>query len=236
MGARTEKEPPDGGSVYREASKGWDEDPSGQFGLPNCHEDTMAAIVNERLTQIKMATLHLTYHNKGATVPGAASEFLEGWFAAFYRFDGLILVLQAFFDETLGGKGNFTAVAGFVYDKAGLTEFTNAWALQVHGLSKSYRSSPCNAAKEPFDSRTDWPNERRQKLMNELATLSADHALAGFVVATGEDDYEDAMDNGPGIGTLIPCLSGYHPHPLYVVCLLGLQARAGAGALRRRSG
>ena len=33
-----------------------------------------------------------------------------------------------------------------------------------------------------------------------------------------------------------PCLSGYHPHPLYVVCLLGLQARAGAGALRRRSG
>ena len=34
----------------------------------------------------------------------------------------------------------------------------------------------------------------------------------------------------------IPCLSGYHPHPLYVVCLLGLLARAGAGALRRRSG
>ena len=33
-----------------------------------------------------------------------------------------------------------------------------------------------------------------------------------------------------------PCLSGYHPHPLYVVCLLGLQATAGAGALRRRSG
>ena len=35
---------------------------------------------------------------------------------------------------------------------------------------------------------------------------------------------------------MVPCLSGYHPHPLYVVCLLGLQARAGAGALRRRSG
>ena len=34
----------------------------------------------------------------------------------------------------------------------------------------------------------------------------------------------------------IACLSGYHPHPLYVVCLLGLQARVGAGALRRRSG
>jgi len=34
----------------------------------------------------------------------------------------------------------------------------------------------------------------------------------------------------------VPCLSGYHPHPLYVVCLLGLQARAATGALRRRSG
>ena len=39
-----------------------------------------------------------------------------------------------------------------------------------------------------------------------------------------------------GAREIIPCLSGYHPHPLYVVCLLGLQARAGAGALRRRSG
>ena len=37
-------------------------------------------------------------------------------------------------------------------------------------------------------------------------------------------------------GLIEACLSGYHPHPLYVVCLLGLQARAGAGALRRRSG
>ena len=40
----------------------------------------------------------------------------------------------------------------------------------------------------------------------------------------------------PVLAKIDPCLSGYHPHPLYVVCLLGLQARAGAGALRRRSG
>ena len=42
--------------------------------------------------------------------------------------------------------------------------------------------------------------------------------------------------NGYSILLFVSCLSGYHPHPLYVVCLLGLQARAGAGALRRRSG
>ena len=42
-----------------------------------------------------------------------ANEFLEGWFAAFYRFDGLILVLEAFFDETGSGDDDeLTAVAG----------------------------------------------------------------------------------------------------------------------------
>ena len=34
----------------------------------------------------------------------------------------------------------------------------------------------------------------------------------------------------------LPIRLSREPHPLYVVCLLGLQARAGAGALRRRSG
>ena len=50
--------------------------------------------------------------------------------------------------------------------------------------------------------------------------------------------WEYVENNAPEIEltTINPCLSGYHPHPLYVVCLLGLQARAGAGALRRRSG
>ena len=45
-----------------------------------------------------------------------------------------------------------------------------------------------------------------------------------------------AKDFDAYMSSIDPCLSGYHPHPLYVVCLLGLQARAGAGALRRRSG
>ena len=39
----------EGGSVYREASKGWDEDPSGQFSLLNCHGDSRSVRVNDRL-------------------------------------------------------------------------------------------------------------------------------------------------------------------------------------------
>ena len=128
-----------------------------------------------------------------------AKEFLEGWFAAFYQFDGLILVLQAFFDETGSGENDeLTAVAGFVYDKEGLTAFTEAWQLEAASLSGHYRSSPCNAGQEPFRS-NDWPEPRRQKLMDKLATLSADHSLAAFVVATGREDFEAARENMPNV-------------------------------------
>ena len=123
-------------------------------------------------------------------------------------------MLQAFFDETGGDETkDLTAVAGFVYDKAGLTEFTNAWVPQVQDLSGPYRTSPCNAVKAPF-SPPDWPEWRCQNLIDNLATLSADHALAGFVVATRKCDFEDALENGPGIAKLIDSP--------YALCLMGV--------------
>ena len=58
-----------------------------------------------------------------------------------------------------------------------------------------------------------------------------------LVYSMDEKSQIQALDRTqPGLPMKKACLSGYHPHPLYVVCLLGLQARAGAGALRRRSG
>ena len=67
----------------------------------------------------------------------------------------------------------------------------------------------------------------------EMIAQHGDSALveADKKIRTGESEGFDYA-----VWKLIPCLSGYHPHPLYVVCLLGLQARAAAGALRRRSG
>ena len=68
-------------------------------------------------------------------------------------------------------------------------------------------------------------------------------SFLGLGVQEPDTSWGALINDGAGqmpYGTLwqlfFPCLSGYHPHPLYVVCLLGLQARAGAGALRRRSG
>ncbi len=130
-------------------------------------------------------------------------EVLKSWFSVFYQFDGLIIVLKAFFDETGGDETkDLTAVAGFVYDEAGLTEFTEAWAPHITGLSKPYRTSTCNAGYDPFN-QPDWPHDRRQFLMDKLATLSVDHSLAGFVTATTKRDYEEACENGPGIGGFI---------------------------------
>ena len=144
-----------------------------------------------------------------------AKEFLEGWFAALYRFDGLIVVLQAFFDETGGHESHeVTAVAGFVYDKSGLMAFTEAWAPMVEGLSKPYRTSSCNWADEPFES---WENEEREGLMNSLAKLSTDHALAAFVVGTGKEAVEAARENGPGIHRFLDT-----PYTMCVVSVLSM--------------
>ncbi len=144
-------------------------------------------------------------------------EVLKSWFSVFYQFDGLIIVLKAFFDETGGDETkDLTAVAGFVYDEAGLTEFTEAWAPHITGLSKPYRTSTCNAGYDPFN-QPDWPHDRRQFLMDKLATLSVDHSLAGFVTATTKRDYEEACENGPGIG-------GFIDSP-YTLCLMGVLSR-----------
>ena len=123
-------------------------------------------------------------------------------------------MLQAFFDETGGDETkDLTAVAGFVYDKAGLAEFTNAWEPQVQELAGSYRTSSCNAGAAPF-SPPNWPDWRRQNLIDSLTNLTSDHALAGFVVATRKCDFEDALENGPGIAKLIDSP--------YALCLMGV--------------
>jgi len=144
-----------------------------------------------------------------------AKEFLEGWFAALYRFDGLILVFHAYFDETGSGENDaLTAVAGFVYDKAGLAAFTDAWEPKVEGLAKLYRTSSCNAARGPF---SEWERDERERLMNTLATLGANHAQAAFVVATGKEEFDAARENGPGIRNFLDS-----PYAMCVVSVLSM--------------
>ena len=86
-------------------------------------------------------------------------------------------------------------------------------------------------ARSPFD-QFNW------LALGAFAMIEVVMYATGFAVAryVFRRDPREALLIGLATAFANPCLSGYHPHPLYVVCLLGLQARAGAGALRRRSG
>ena len=124
-------------------------------------------------------------------------------------------MLQAFFDETGGDeKSNLTAVVGFLFDSDGRMQFDYEWHQQVRGLSKPYRTSDCNAGVEPFCPPPQWPQCRRQKLMDDLAVLCADYSLAGFVVATRMIDFEDAVENGHWVRK--------HVDSPYTLCMLGV--------------
>ena len=133
----------------------------------------------------------------------SSTAFLESWLASFYQFDGLILVLEMYSDET-GSADNspMIAVGGFVYDEAGLEEFTRVWGQQVDGLSKPYRTADCNAGDGQFIL-PDWPKHRCEQLMDDLATLTTKYALAGFVAGTRESEFNAALENGSGIITLV---------------------------------
>ena len=96
--------------------------------------------------------------------------------------------------------------------------------------------------------KTSTEQSNRGRGLPELIRVADEAGGGGVRIFSGSGAIEYIPEQGIGMmdhtshigGTLlewtVPCLSGYHPHPLYVVCLLGLQARAGAGALRRRSG
>ena len=147
-------------------------------------------------------------------------EFFESWFAAFYRFEGLILMLEVFFDATGSGKNDpVLAVAGFVYDKDALMAFIDAWGPKVAGLSKPYRTSPCIAGCGAF---AGWSHKRRECLVNRLAVLSVKHALAGFVVATGKEDFEAARK-------IVPEVRKFLDTP-YALCAANVLAMASSWA------
>ena len=119
-----------------------------------------------------------------------------------------------------------------------LVGWVNSDALGIEGLTYE------NAAES-------YPQifERRFRADREAGYAALEYAMEGKEPSFGYSLLAKIMqntrhrvvvttnfDNLVADAMSIPSLSGYHPHPLYVVCLLGLQARAGAGALRRRSG
>lgn len=127
-------------------------------------------------------------------------------------------MLHAFFDETgTHAEANVTAVAGFIFEKSKLEDFGAAWSQEILGLEKPYHTGPCFHGYRPFHT-PEWPRSRREALMDSLARLTARNTLAGFIAQTSRDEFEEALENGPGIKKLI-----VSP---YTLCLLAIVSMA----------
>ncbi len=107
-------------------------------------------------------------------------------------------------------------------------ELARTMARLLEGSKDGYVLSGLTVNK--YGNRSNGIGKRFGRLKTELGFG------AQFVFHSIRKTVVTILENAGAAENIVACLSGYHPHPLYVVCLLGLQARAGAGALRRRSG
>ena len=67
---------------------------------------------------------------------------------------------------------------------------------------------------ELFDRWSDFGDKRRRLMEQSWAGVFRNHLLVELPV----DDLCRHLDERMGRPSKDPCLSGYHPHPLYVVC------------------
>ena len=146
-------------------------------------------------------------------------------------FHYLTLVMEIVLDLANGGDGNYSFAQNFWWPKSGVRYEKLDW--------RATKSTPETTGLEPTELlfyHTHLPFYRVRsamiwKMRCVVQVRNIIDVLESFIYRwTGDGTNPEAFPWKQH------CLSGYHPHPLYVVCLLGLQARAGAGALRRRSG
>jgi hypothetical protein len=113
--------------------------------------------------------------------------WVRGFLATHYRFDGLVVLLQAFFDESATHRGSpVTCVAGVVFNENGFTDFTNEWAPHVAGLSKPFRTSDAVSQRGAFDG---WSSRRRFTLLDRLAGLTTSTREFCVIASMTQNDH-----------------------------------------------
>ena len=125
------------------------------------------------------------------------SDFEEILDAVLPEQDGIVTVLQAYFDESYGEDG-LLCVAGYVFTKAGARQLTKSWG---HMLKKwgipFFRMSACAHGNYPFDK---FGAPTRDKIAREaIATITK---CAAFAVANtvNEVEFNKKVPEGPWIG------------------------------------
>lgn len=144
----------------------------------------------------------------GASHQNAPMEWVHGFLAARFEFDGLVAMLQGFFDESATHRGSaVTCIAGVLFDDTGLTDFTKEWHPHVNGLSKSFRTSDAVHGHGAFCS---WPSGQRAVLLDRLAGLTTNTRRLGIIASMTQADY-NTYKAGCASSAIIPSL--------YVLCL-----------------
>jgi hypothetical protein len=108
-----------------------------------------------------------------------------------------VLVLDAFFDDTEIQNGpRVFAVAGILFSRCGLKQFTDEWGSRIADLKGPYRTSHCFARRGAFQG---WSEVERDIFLADLARLIAETRDAGFTATIADRDYEEFRSKNPSL-------------------------------------
>jgi hypothetical protein len=107
----------------------------------------------------------------------------------FSGFEGWFCVLSGFFDETEKQEGKrLTGVGGFLFRKEALSAVQAEIAERTKGLTKPFQAAHCNSQKGEF---YGWDYDECQKLLCDIARITAKHRGVGVVCAVDNDDFKE---------------------------------------------
>lgn len=138
------------------------------------------------------------------------NSFFSDDFFAVCSHARLVFVLHVFLDETGTNKRHpITGVAGFLFDRAGVSAFEREWQLRSYKLIKPYRTAHCAGRHGQF---FDWEFSDRLMLMGDLARLITKTRQAGFIATVTQADFDEFARGSP---TALPFIRSP-----YSLCLL----------------
>ena len=111
------------------------------------------------------------------------------------RHGGWGVALRAFFDETGTHDGHpLTAVAGFVFDGAGLDKFEADWRKRTADLKEPFHTVDCVNGRGQFKG---WPEPQRLLLMHDLPEIIIQTRVCGFVSFIESNEYDQWCKENP---------------------------------------
>jgi hypothetical protein len=134
------------------------------------------------------------------------------------------MALRAFFDETGTHDGHpLTAVAGFLFDTAGLNKFEVDWRKRTVDLKGPFHTTDCVRGRGAFEG---WPEPQRLLLLHDLPEIIIRTRICAVISFIASDEYDQWCRENP---RYVPCIGSP-----YTVCLMKCVETAGLVARQNR--